>query len=165
MSIDGRLMFSRYLDSVGDGTGTKDMSTTADDYMITAQTGQRLYIARMLVGYQDGAGANVSEYGNLNAALSNGIEIKVLDANSNVLINLTDNVPIKANGHWSRVCYDYAFQNHGGGDDIFAVRWTFEKSGRPIILDAGESLVMEINDDLTNLVEHYAIAQGYFIDS
>jgi len=155
--------FSRFLSSDGTTSGTKDMSTTADEYYIQDST-QSLDIYRMLVCYQDGGGGNVAEYGNLGSALSTGIEVKVIRRNgTSVLLDLTDGVPVKSNGEWARLCYDYQQIGHGAGDDIFAVRWTFTNGGSPIRLEPGQSLRMIINDDLSLLTTHFAIVQGQYL--
>lgn len=154
-------IFSRYLSTDGTTSGTKDMSTTADDYYIL-DTSQTLYITRLLVWYQDGTGGNISEYGNLNAALTTGIIVQHIDNDGSTVVNdLTDGLPVKTNGDWARLCYDYTFQNHGTGDDMFTARWTFEKAGDAIILQPGERLNFKVQDDLTNLTYHYAIVQGH----
>lgn len=156
-------MFSRFLSSTGATGGTKDMSTTADEYYIVDTT-QTLVIYRMLVFYQDGLGGNVSEYGNLGAALTNGIEIQTMRRDGTTVRNdLTDGVPVKQNGDWARLCYDYTYQDHGSGDSIYTARWTFANSGRPITLEPGQSFRMIINDDLTALTSHYAVVQGYAV--
>lgn len=152
--------FSRYLSSDGTTSGTKDMSTTADEYYIVDST-QSLAIYRMIVSYQDAGGGTVAEYGNLNAALSTGIEVQVMRRDgTTVLEDLTDGVPITQNGEWARLCYDAQRLDWGSGEDLFCIRWTFEKGGAPLILEPGQSLRMIINDDLTNLTNHYALVQG-----
>ncbi|UCE39323.1 MAG: hypothetical protein JSW00_08920 [Thermoplasmata archaeon] len=152
--------FSRYLSTDGTTSGTKDMSTTADEYYIVDTT-QSLDIYRMIVTYQDGTGGNVSEYANLNAALTTGIEVKVIRRDgSTVLQDLTDGLPVKTNGDWARLCYDAQLISWGGGDDYFCVRWTFTRGGSPIRLEPGQSLRMIINDDLTNVTNHWALVQG-----
>ena len=153
----------RYLSSDGTATGTKDMATTADDYFF--QNVQRYTaITRLIVSYQDGSGGTDAEYGNLNAALSNGITVHVDSAADVELLDLTDGVPITFNAGWGALCFDYAVKNQGSAaNDLWVIRWTFERSGRPLLLKPGEKLVMSIQDDLTNLVNHYAMAQGYYL--
>jgi hypothetical protein len=152
--------FSRYLSSDGTTSGTKDMSTTADEYYIV-DTSQSLDIYRMIVSYQDAGGGTVQEYGNLNAALSTGIEVKIVRRDGTTVLNdLTDGVPITTNGEWSRLCYDASRLDWGAGEDLFCVRWTFERAGSPLRLEPGQSLRMFINDDLSLLTNHYALVQG-----
>lgn len=160
---DGRQPFFLYLDSIGDGTGTKDMATTPDVYLLECATDKRLIIERMLISYQDAGGGTVEEYGNLGAALTTGIEVKLVDENDNVLIDLTDGVPVQQNGHWSRQCFDAARLDWGAGEDLFIVRWTFSKAGRPIFMERGDRFEFQINDSLVNLSNHYVNVQGYYL--
>jgi hypothetical protein len=157
---DGKQPFSDFLDSAGNGTGTKNMATTADIYYLEAQAGQSLVVERLIISYQDAGGGTVDEYGNLNAALSTGIEIKVVDPGGTI-VDLTDGVPVQQNGHWARFCYDAQRLDWGAGEDLFVVRWTFAKAGRPVFLNPGDRLEFQVNDDLTLLSNHYALAQGY----
>jgi hypothetical protein len=138
------------------------MSTTADEYYIQDTT-RTLAIARMIVSYQDAGGGTMQEYGNLNAALSTGVEVKTTRRDGSTVINdLTDGVPIVSNGHWARFCYDAQRLDWGAGEDLFVVRWTFEKAGEPILLEPGETLRMYIQDDLSLLTNHFALVQGRF---
>ena len=159
-NFNNKQMFSRYLSSDGTTSGVKDMSTTADTYYFTATAPCKIY--RMIVTYTDGTGAVISEYGNLNAALSTGIEVKLVRSGGAVLVDLTDGVPVKTNGDWIRLCYDYSFQNHGNGDDYFGVRWTFANSGKPLVLAETDRLEFIVGDDLTELTAHYAVIQGFY---
>lgn len=153
-------IFSRFLSTDGTATGTKDMATTADEYYIT-DSDSTLEIARMIVSYQDGTGGLGNEYGNLNAALTNGILVQVRARDgSTVRKDLLDGIPVKQNADWARYCYDFQIFKFSGADDIFAARWTFAKSGEPLILEPGQRLSMIIQDDLTNLTDHYALIQG-----
>lgn len=153
-------IISRFLSTDGTATGTKDMSTTADEYYIT-DANSTLELHRMIVSYQDEGGGNVSEYGNLNAALSTGILVQVRGRNgTTVKLDLLDGETITQNGDWARYCYDANRIDWGAGLDLFVVRWTFAKSGEPLILEPGQRLSMVIQDDLTNLSNHYALVQG-----
>lgn len=153
-------IISRFLSTDGTATGTKDMSTTADEYYII-DANSTLEIHRMIVSYQDGTGGLGNEYGNLNAALSSGILVQVRGRDgSTVKLDLLDGTPVKENADWARYCYDFNIFAFSGADDIFVARWTFAKSGEPLILEPGQRLSMIIQDDLTNLTNHYALVQG-----
>lgn len=153
-------IISRFLSTDGTATGTKDMSTTADEYYIV-DSDSTLEIARMIVSYQDAGGGNVSEYGNIGAALTSGILVQVRGRDgSTVRKDLLDGETIQTNGDWARFCYDANRLDWGAGEDYFVVRWTFSKSGEPLILEPGQRLSMVIQDDLSLLTNHYALVQG-----
>ena len=155
----------RYLDTDGDGTGTKNAignySGAVEEFFIAPPASTVFEIHRMIVSIEDSANPSADVYGNLAAALTNGVSIKIKDASGD-LVDLCDGVTIKANSHWSRICYDVTNLNFGSGNDIVQVRWTFAKSGKPIYLDGdkGQYLSVDVNDDLTGLVSHYFMVQG-----
>lgn len=153
-------ILSRFLSSDGTPTGTKDQATTADDYYIV-DTSKTLELARMIVSYQDGGGGTVAEYGNLNAALTSGIQVRVIGRDgSTIKKDLLDGETIKQNGDWARFCYDAQRLDWGAGEDLFAVRWTFAKSGEALVLEPGQRLSVNIQDDLSGLTNHYCLVQG-----
>lgn len=154
----------RYLDTDGDGTGTKNAIGThaaaAEEYYIAGPSSGRLTIERMIVYVKDGAAFSAEKYGGA-AALTNGILVKVTTEGE--LVDLTDGVPVKTNAGWSRLCHDVSFHTTGAGDDAMSVRWTFAKSGKPLVLkSATDKLAVIINDDVDVLTEHYFMVQGYY---
>ena len=159
-------MFSRYADTNGNGTGTKqvtgDYSGAAEIFYLQPGAGQILHVTRMIVYIEDAGPFNMDNYGGLAGALSNGITVRVQD-DSGTIINLTDGIAIDHNGSWGRVCYDINSINFGAGNDAVAVRWTFDRSGVPIRLvgDNNERLEIVVNDSFVGLVEHTFLIQGY----
>lgn len=159
-------IISRFLDTNGDGTGTKsaigDYSLAADDFYIEAGDNP-LVISRLLVSAEDTTGMTAQEYGNLGAALTNGVSILAeLDGTE---YDLCDGVPIKTNAGWGTTCYDTQITGAawGSGNDVLLVRWTFSKSGTPILLESGDKVIARVNDDLQGLLSHYFMIQGYEI--
>lgn len=162
MSVKPENMIFRFLDTNGNGTGTKnaigDYSTPTDFY-IAAGASENLEIERMIVHIRDAAPLSAEKYGGL-AELTNGIEVKVKESDDTVLLDMTDNTPIKSNAAWGRLCYDEDDSGYGSGDDFIKVRWTFAKSGSPVYLKYTDKLVVTISDDLTGLVAHTFMVQG-----
>lgn len=158
---ESKQVFNRFLSSDGTTGGVKDMSTTADEYFI-ADADETLELHQLIIAYQDGNGGTASEYANLNAALATGIEIKVIGRDgTTVKVDLTDGVPITTNGDWLRHFFERSSFTTGGGDDVFAFRWSFEASGQAIVLEPGQSLRVIINDDLSLVTWQYALVQGH----
>ena len=160
-------MISRYLDTVGDGSGTKQAIgdySSGEDFKITPPSGQIYRITRLVVFIEDTRTFDPNKYGNLGDALGNGISIKTKNANGDIK-DLTDGIPITNNAAWGRVCYDATVSNYGGtpANEALHVRWTFAKSGTVIRLvgDNGEFLAAELSDNLTGLIEHTFLVQGY----
>ena len=155
----------RYLDTVGDGSGTKnangDYSSSATDFRINAPAGGVYEITRMLVHIRDAANMSADEYGNLNGALANGITVAVYDGDT-LDCDLTDGLPVQSNADWGRVCYDAESLSYGSGDDFVRVRWTFSKAGQPLYLAGDYNFRVQLNDNFTGLVAHYFQVQGFY---
>ena len=158
-------LFSRFADTNGDGTGTKNAN---GNYLITPdilyiqpppQTVYRVH--RMLISLEDTSGMQAQEYGNTGGALTNGVQARVQDGDG-TLSDLTDGVPVKTNAHWGRMCYDVDVKSWGSGNELLCVRWTFAKSGAAIVLDGtlNERLEILLNDDFTGLISQYFLIQG-----
>lgn len=160
------LIFTRILDTVGDGSGTKnavgDYSGGATAFKLTPPASTIYRVTRLLVYIQDTTGMVASEYGNLGAALSNGVIVRVHNGSSTV-IDLVDNDPIVENADFGKFCYDVQVLGWGSGNDILLARWKFAESGQDLRLDgdATESLEVVLNDSFTGLISHKFVAQGY----
>lgn len=160
------MMISQFLDTVGDGSGTinanGDYSSAAEEFLISpaAETDKRIAykIYRMVISAEDTNGMQAQEYGNLGAALTNGVTI-VHDDGSMTITNLTP-TPIKTNALWGSYCYDVDVKSWGSGNELLVVRWTFSKSGAPITLANNERLVVGLNDDFSGLISHGFMVQG-----
>jgi len=160
-------MFSRFLDTNGDGSGTKNANGNyaGGEEIFYIQPGGTdiINVARLVVQIEDGGKFGSGKYGALAGALANGIAVRVQD-DSGTVIDLTDGVLITTNVHWARYCYDVDHSDFGTGNEYMDVRWTFSKSGNPIVLDAAnnERLEVVLNDNLSGLVGHYFLVQGTF---
>lgn len=125
------------LSTNGDGTGTAnangDYSSTPTSFKISSDEIERVEIWRMLVGIQDTGAFDAAKYGN-GVTLTNGIKLRLMDKLDQVIETYTPE-PIKSNGGWAFLCHDFNHLAMGTGDEIGTVRWTFTKSGQPIIID------------------------------
>lgn len=162
----GSFPFFRYLDTVGDGSGTKnangDYSSELVEFYVESQEEDdaALIVSRMIVTIRDQGNFSTAGYG-AAAALTNGFTIQVRDSDETVLLDLTDGLVIQTNGDWSRECYDVQPIALGGGDSYMSVRWTFAKSGRAIRLNKGHRLAVRLNDSFTFLTGQFFNVQGY----
>jgi len=160
------LIFSRYLDTVGDGSGTKsatgDYSAVQGIFRIAPAAGVIYRVTRMIIHIGDTSGFTAAEYGNLGAALGNGVQVRTHNGAATI-IDLTDNVPVTTNAEWGNSCYDVDLKTWGAGDESLLVRWTFSKAGQDIRLDgdATEELQVLLDDDLQGLLDHHFVVQGY----
>jgi len=156
----------QYLDDAGDGTGniqvTGDYSVTPAQFYCQPPANEIIIVHRVIVMIEDTSGFAARDYGNIADGLTNGIELKTY--RDSVEINdLTGGAPIQTNGEWARVCYDVDLKTWGPGNEILVVRWSFDKSGIPVTLVGAknESISIDVNDDMTGLIEHTFMVQGY----
>lgn len=158
----------RILDTNGDGTGTTNANgnyaSAADDFYIKPPVGTRYEIDRLIVFIQDTGAFDAELYGN-GAILTNGISLLQLNFDGTTRVDLTGGLSIKSNADWGRLCYDVDVKTWGTGDEVLLARFTFSKFGGPLTLDgdAGQSLVVRLNDNLSALVYHYFTVEGQSI--
>lgn len=161
-------LIARYLDTNGDGTGTKsatgeyhDAGDGAEIFYIQPPAGGVYRLARMLPFVEDVGSFDSGSYGN-GITLANGISIRVQN-DSGTILDLLDGLPIQLNTHWARICYDMTISSFGQGNEYLHARWTFAKSGQMIRLvgDNNERLEVVLNDDFSDLVSQYFMVQGY----
>lgn len=157
----------RFLDTSGDGTGTKNANGNYSGAVSTFyfQPVANCEIHRIMWMVSDTKGMEPEEYGNLGAALTNGFSIEVQNSSDeSTIIDITDGVPIKKNGDWSRIAYDAQLLGWGNtANEVAAARLTFARAGQPLLLKQSMRLAIPLNDDLSGLIEHYFMIQGYYV--
>jgi hypothetical protein len=155
----------RFLSSDGTTSGTKDMSTTADDYYISAPAGSVILLCRMIVYYADGGTWTEATFGS-ETALTTGIKFGVEQSDDTQLLDLTDGVTIKNNADWSRYCYDSQVFDISATPALtsMSVRWTFEKSGQYLRLEPTDKFVCTISDSLAAITSMYVKVHGFQVN-
>lgn len=154
----------RILDTNGDGTGTKNAIGDYDGlntkFYIKPPSNQDFALYRMIVYVKDAGTLDASSYGN-GITLATGIKVRVADAGG-VILDLFDGQTVKSNADWAGACYDVSISTFGTGDNYLHVRWTFAKSGQPLIINGekGEWLEVVLNDAFDGLLSHYFKVQG-----
>lgn len=155
----------RFLDTNGDGTGTKDAigdySSAEEIFFYQPPINSLIQISRLVIFMEDATGMRWDRYGSLAGGLTNGIVVRISDDHG-VLLDFTDGLPIKTNGHWRRSAFDGTISARGGGNDVFASRWSFFKSGEPVTLRCNhlhQRIEVVLNDNFTGLVSQTFQAQ------
>lgn len=162
------IYFSNFLDTNGDGTGEKSaigdyspVGSGQTSFFLQPASGTVCRISRLIIQIEDNSAIFSAEnYGGIASPLSSGIQIFVpINGTSS---DLTDGLPIKANAHWGRFCYDINFSSFGTGNNFLSARWTFAKAETFIRLvgDLNQRLEIVLNDDLSDLVSHTFLVQG-----
>lgn len=153
----------RFLDTNGDGTGTQnaigDYSVTPEEFYFQPELDTDVH--RLIIHMEDTTGANAVDYGNITGGLTNGYTLRVLDTAQAEVTDLCDNTVIQTNAGIGRFCYDVDLKTWGAGNEFIQARWTFARAGHPLFIAAGYRLSITFNDDLTGLIEHFFMIQGY----
>lgn len=156
---------SRYADTVGDGSGTKnvallDGSSTPVILRVAPGVNEIFKIPRMIISLEDFGNLDSGGYGN-GSALDNGFEVMLKrfagEPEEVVLWDVTDGIPIKTNAAWKTLCFDENLSTYGQGNQLVAWRYTFMRDGDPVIISGAnkEELQIIINDDMDFLINHY----------
>jgi hypothetical protein len=156
----------RYLDTVGDGSGTKsatgNYSSGATFFRINVPHNYFYSISTLIVHVEDASALGSDDYGNISNGLTNGILIGVYDASNNLVVCLCDGVAIKANSDFNKVAYDVVIDSYTvEADHVLNAQYDFRKSGSALFLPAEYSLRVRLNDDLSGLVEHTFFVTGH----
>ena len=151
------------VDIADDGTGTHTVLIPSI-CKITPPSNKIYNITRLLIVIRDNSNITAANYGGVST-LSNGVQVRCMRGNT-VLANLTNSHPITGNVEWGTFAFDVEDHTFGSGDNFTLVRWSFFKSGNPLVLDGlrGDSLEVWINDDLSSMTGHTFVIQGTEID-
>jgi hypothetical protein len=156
----------RFLDTVGDGSGTKNARgnyAIPKLFKIMPPAGSIYKLRRMMVQIESSGSPDAGKYGD-SIVLTNGIFVKIYKR-GRPYIDLTDGLPIITNTNWGRVCYDVGESTYGQGTNYVSARWTFGKAGVFIQLDGDkqECFAVVLNDNFNALVSHTFMVQGAIV--
>ncbi len=114
------------------------------------------YISELDICIQDSSNNwNFNSYGKIDGGLTNGVKIYIQKpGESRIYIN--PNNPIKKNADWE-IVGDNAKYLILGTDETLFVKYHFNI----IKIRNGESMGVELNDDLSGLVNHIFTIKGY----
>jgi len=95
-------ILARYLDSAGDGSGTKNMAAAADEYFLTPGSNLIYVVDHIRIAITDNVALDADGFGGL-AALTAGCLFKVQSVDSVVadIVDLANGVPIASHGELS----------------------------------------------------------------
>jgi hypothetical protein len=157
--------FTQYADEDGDGTGNNNANgdysgANAEEFFIQPGPDQIILVNRAIIFIEDDGGFRADHYGVLGAALANGIMVQLQTKTGGVITDYTDGFPIKANADWGRLSYDVSFESFGAGTNYVTCRWTFGKTGLPLLLQRETKLVFKLNDNFTGIDQQTFNLQG-----
>lgn len=149
-------------DTAGSSDAAIDGSVTPVEFFTRPPPGEVWRIARLLVTFE-ASSISAAYYGPVGVGiLTNGIRLYIADDDREVN-DLLDGDTIKKSAEWVEYCFDAEVKAWGAGNDFLTARWTFTKAGVPLRLNGNrrERFVALIQDDLTGLVAHEFVVQGY----
>jgi len=120
------------------------------------------YLARMMLVAVDADFNNAGNYGAIAGGLPTGILIDVVDADDNIIFNMTK-VPIQYSYDWTLYAGSDAVITGGAGADALKVRLTFNKAGHNLVLRGArhQRLRLSKSDDLSSMERHIVCVQGF----
>lgn len=147
-------------------------STYSNNFIYQVPPGKIAALTRIIIYIGDDTSLNPDVYGGTNSPLTNGIIVSILNKDDSVLQYVHSNTvssfvgqtaqPIKTNGDWASLCYDFNIVPDGGSSkqDIGLFRWTFARAGTALILSNEEKFCVTVRDDHTTLLTHRFTIQG-----
>lgn len=159
-----RTLLNRYLDTVGDGTGTKNARTNAaTNFLIKPTTTQTFIIHRLIVVVEDTGALNAAGYGAL-AAMTTGLGLSLIGTGPLGTIDLLDGIKIKRHYDWLRNPHKAPHVDTtalgGVSGNQFIAEVVFPE---PLVLNGKYAQYLQVSvpaEDLTGLDQHYFIARG-----
>lgn len=153
----GAKVFRQRMDTVGDGSGTKDLSGVADEYFIAPVSGEQIIINAMRIIIQDTGDMPWDEFAAEGGALATGCLLKIKQVNAptniTVVVDLTDGAPIVCNADLLSIG-NVSLSSGGAGISILTCDVDFrELLGYPLRLNGTDNQVLsfEVKDNLAGL--------------
>lgn len=157
-SPPGNLIY-QLLSTGGDGSGTTNQrEATPTTYRITCEAGYRYAIERLNIYVEDSV-LHSSKYIGINA-LSVGITLSVYNQDNTLLKNLTP-IPIKTLMQWDLIGNTDALELDAVQNDAVSIHIDFHQFNKLLWLTPGDYLLMSFGDDMSGLISHYTLIQGY----
>lgn len=149
-----------FRNAANDSNAIGNYSGTPSVFFIQPPAGVIYEVHRVIIRVGDGNGYTAQEFGNLGVALTNGVNVYIMDADqTNYTYDFLDGVPIKDNEDFLRLTPDYKFQSLG--DEFIVFDWNFVADcGLPLTITENDSLGFLLNDNLSSLTEFRMVAKG-----
>jgi len=153
----------RYLDTVGDGSGTKNAvgnyATTPQTFQIVVPAGKGYTIESMTIHLSGATNFQILGYGSINAGLTNGVVLQAVVGG--VTLNFDDGAPFKTNDDLGHISANVNHVTYSGTGDSLVVQFQVSDYGVPLTLNPGDSLQVVLHDNFTGLSSQHFIVKGY----
>jgi hypothetical protein len=160
----------QFLSANGDGTGEININGNYSDaglgrtrFFIQPPIDETYLLNRLLVFIEDTQPFSANVYGK-DIVLTNGIFLEVVDEGG-VTHDLVNDHPVKSNAEWTDHCHDAIVSSYGSGNQALSARWSFFRSGFPLMLEGRNNDRLEaiFHDNFNGLVEHHLKVEGWKI--
>jgi hypothetical protein len=155
----------RYLDTNGNGTGTKtaigNYSITPATFFIQPSAAQNFVITELVFQYSDSGGFPIAGYGS-GAILTNGIRFEAVI--NGVTFDLLDGLRIKRNDDYFHLITNTKLQLFSGSGGTVNGSFNISDFGVPLKLKGAtaDKLQIILNDNFSLLVDQTFVVHGYF---
>ncbi len=161
-------VFLRQMDTVGDGSGTKNINqdySAGSATLIKFAPTQKAFISTLTIQYSDNGAFQQNVYASLPSALTNGVRIDIYDQFDNVLVPLTDDQFVTMNLEWYTLGYRFIYNNWAGSNEnTLVASLNFGDFGSSIVLDGSQNqfIAVSVNDDFTSLSSQTFTVEGVY---
>ncbi len=147
--------------SGGDGTNMNGNASLGDPSIYELDVGIHWLLARINMGIFD-AGPTFAKFGGI-AALTNGVQILIVDNDGVVLQDFTGGRPITKNADFNYLAGIDSVIDTSAGQDLVRIRFTILRAGDNMLLLPGHKIRFVIQDDLSGIDEFRAMGQGLIV--
>jgi len=164
IQVENRKIYSNNfltLDGSNNANGNYSGGVTSFSYTNVSST-NTLFVSNLTISIVDDGVFNLSEYGSIGNALTNGINVYYESTGGTVrenIIGITYNV--KSNADWNNYTSDIVSTELLNGENVYTITLDFRNNGSYIILRENDTFNIEFNDDLTNLTSHTYQINGF----
>ena len=153
------------LDNSNDATGDYSLGVTEFSYTNTSTT-QTAFVGDLIINILDDGTWNMSQFGSIGTTLANGINIYHTSVTGSVRNNIVGTTyPIRKNADFLSYTTDVKLFNPGTGDTSFTVNLNFQKNRSNIILRKEDKIVVEVNDNFTDLTQQTFQINGFLAEN
>ena len=165
--LNKAIFFNTHLLNNNNNNGNGNYSSGVSEFAFTNDsTTQTLFISRLNIKIQDNGKFNLNEYGNIGTTLTNGINIYYTGSTGTDRKNIIGTTyPIQKNADYFNYTTDINVQSSEISDSLITIGLNFQKNRANIKLGVTDKIVIELNDDLSNLTEHTFQISGFYYNN
>ena len=150
--------FNSFLKNNGNFQAIGDYSNDKTLFSITNEDPKHMFVSNMIIVLEENGSFKYNKYGN-NIILKNGIKAYYIKNNKKHYIFGQD-VPIKVNKDFLYYNCNIERKDFDSGHKFQKITFNFSDN---IVLARDDELIVEFNDDLSNLEGHTFMIDGFYL--